>query len=225
MSQNETSGTVAVDNQKIKTKQMVLIALMTAVTCVLGPLSIPLPFSPVPISLTNFAIFLAIFVLGMKNGTISFIIYLLLGAVGVPVFSSFRGGLQVLAGPTGGYLIGFIFLALIMGFALDHFDRKLGSYNHWNDHRNGCMLCIRNSLACKTFKPLLQRRPYDGCYPIPSWRCSQNHHRSNRRTKTLRCYTEDKIIELFTERNIQTNLHGFLFGCFSFYRRLKYYML
>lgn len=125
MSQNETSGTVAVDNQKIRTKQMVLIALMTAVTCVLGPLSIPLPFSPVPISLTNFAIFLAIFVLGMKNGTISFIIYLLLGAVGVPVFSSFRGGLQVLAGPTGGYLIGFIFLALIMGFALDHFDRKL----------------------------------------------------------------------------------------------------
>ena len=125
MSQNETSGTVAVNNQKIRTKQMVLIALMTAVTCVLGPLSIPLPFSPVPISLTNFAIFLAIFVLGMKNGTISFIIYLLLGAVGVPVFSSFRGGLQVLAGPTGGYLIGFIFLALIMGFALDHFDRKL----------------------------------------------------------------------------------------------------
>ena len=125
MSQNETSGTVAVDNQKIKTKQMVLIALMTAVTCVLGPLSIPLPFSPVPISLTNFAIFLAIFILGMKNGTISFIIYLLLGAVGVPVFSSFRGGLQVLAGPTGGYLIGFIFLALIMGFALEHFDRKL----------------------------------------------------------------------------------------------------
>ena len=125
MSQNETSGTVAVDNQKIKTKQMVLIALMTAVTCVLGPLSIPLPFSPVPISLTNFAIFLAIFVLGMKSGTISFIIYLLLGAIGVPVFSSFRGGLQVLAGPTGGYLIGFIFLALIMGFALDHFNRKL----------------------------------------------------------------------------------------------------
>ena len=125
MSQNETSGTVAVDNQKIRTKQMVLIALMTEVTCVLGPLSIPLPFSPVPISLTNFAIFLAIFVLGMKSGTISFIIYLLLGAVGVPVFSSFRGGFQVLAGPTGGYLIGFIFLALIMGFALEHFDRKL----------------------------------------------------------------------------------------------------
>ena len=58
MSQNETSGTVAVDNQKIKTKQMVLIALMTAVTCVLGPLSIPLPFSPVPISLQTLQSFL-----------------------------------------------------------------------------------------------------------------------------------------------------------------------
>ena len=125
MSQNETSGTVAVDNQKIRTKQMVLIALMTAVTCVLGPLSIPLPFSPVPISLTNFAIFLAIFVLGMKSGTISFIIYLLLGAVGVPVFSSFRGGFQVLAGPTGGYLIGFIFLAAIAGFFVEKFPAKI----------------------------------------------------------------------------------------------------
>ena len=170
MSQNETSGTVAVDNQKIRTKQMVLIALMTAVTCVLGPLSIPLPFSPVPISLTNFAIFLAIFVLGMKSGTISFIIYLLLGAIGVPVFSSFRGGLQVLAGPTGGYLIGFIFLALIMGFALEHFDRKLvptiiGMII-------GMAVCYANCMACQTVKPLLQRRSYDGCYSIPSGRCS-----------------------------------------------------
>ena len=55
MSQNETSGTVAVDNQKIKTKQMVLIALMTAVTCVLGPLSIPLPFSPLSAEVSRFS--------------------------------------------------------------------------------------------------------------------------------------------------------------------------
>ena len=219
MSQNETSGTVAVDNQKIRTKQMVLIALMTAVTCVLGPLSIPLPFSPVPISLTNFAIFLAIFVLGMKSGTISFIIYLLLGAIGVPVFSSFRGGLQVLAGPTGGYLIGFIFLALIMGFALDHFDRKLVPTIIGMIIGMAVCYTFGTVWLAKTFKPLLQRRSYDGCYPIPRRRCSKNYHCCNRRTKTLRCYTEDKIIELFTERNIQTNLHRFLFGCFSFYRQ------
>ena len=61
----------------------------------------------------------------MKDATISFLIYLLLGAVGLPVFSSFRAGLSVLAGPTGGYLIGFIFLALIQGFAMKYFDRKL----------------------------------------------------------------------------------------------------
>ena len=61
----------------------------------------------------------------MKDATISFLIYLLLGTVGLPVFSSFRAGLSVLAGPTGGYLIGFIFLALIQGFAMKYFDRKL----------------------------------------------------------------------------------------------------
>ena len=125
MSENNASGNVAVTTQTTRTKKIVLIGLMTAVTCILGPLSIPLPFSPVPISLTNFAIFLAVFVLGMKDATISFIIYLLLGAVGVPVFSSFSGGLGKLVGPTGGYLFGFIFLALIMGFFMEHFDRKI----------------------------------------------------------------------------------------------------
>ena len=98
---------------------------MTAITCILAPLSIPLPFSPVPISLTNLVIFISVFILGMKDATISFLIYLLLGTVGLPVFSSFRAGLSVLAGPTGGYLIGFIFLALIQGFAMKYFDRKL----------------------------------------------------------------------------------------------------
>lgn len=125
MSENNASGNVAINAQTVRTKKIVLIGLMTAVTCILGPLSIPLPFSPVPISLTNFAIFLAVFILGMKDATISFIIYLLLGAVGVPVFSAFSGGLGKLVGPTGGYLFGFIFLALIMGFFMEHFDRKI----------------------------------------------------------------------------------------------------
>lgn len=170
---------------------------MTAVTCVLGPLSIPLPFSPVPISLTNFAIFLAIFVLGMKSGTISFIIYLLLGAIGVPVFSSFRGGFQVLAGPTGGYLIGFIFLALIMGFALDHFDRKLVPT---------IIGMIIGMAVCYAFgtvwlAKLLSLSFKEGLrmgVTLPRRGCSKNYHCCNRRTKTLRSYTEDKIIELFT---------------------------
>ena len=89
---------------------------MTAVTCILGPLSLPLPFSPVPITLTNFAVFLSIYILGMKYGTISLLIYLALGTIGLPVFSSFSGGLGKLAGPTGGYLFGFVSsLSLIHG--------------------------------------------------------------------------------------------------------------
>ena len=99
------------------TYAMAVTALMTAVTCILAPLSIPI--GPVPISLTNFAIYLSLYLLDWKKGTISYILYLLLGLVGLPVFSGFTGGIGKLAGPTGGYLIGFIFLALIAGFFID----------------------------------------------------------------------------------------------------------
>lgn len=77
-----------------KTYRLALIGVMTAILCILGPLSIPLPFSPVPLSLTNFAILLAVFLLGWKWGTVSCGIYLLLGLVGVPVFSGFRAEWQ-----------------------------------------------------------------------------------------------------------------------------------
>lgn len=107
-----------------RTRQVTLIGLMTAVLCILGPLSIPLPMSPVPISFTNFAVFLAVYLLELKGGTICFLVYLALGAVGLPVFSGFSGGLGKLAGPTGGYLIGFIFLALIQGLMMKHFPGK-----------------------------------------------------------------------------------------------------
>ena len=73
-------------SQAEKTNKITMIGLMTAVTCILGPLSLPLPFSPVPITLTNFAVFLSIYILGMKYGTISLLIYLALGTIGLPVF-------------------------------------------------------------------------------------------------------------------------------------------
>ncbi len=82
----------------IDTKTLALIGVMTAVTCVLGPLSIPLPISPVPISLTLLAIHFSVYVLGMKKGTISCLIYLLIGFIGVPVFSSFTSGPAKLLG-------------------------------------------------------------------------------------------------------------------------------
>ena len=104
---------------KWSARQLAVIGLMTAVTCILGPLSLPLPFSPVPISLTNLAIYFAVYVLGTKKGALSYIIYLLIGLAGVPVFSAFTSGPGKLLGPTGGYLIGFLFMALISGLFID----------------------------------------------------------------------------------------------------------
>ena len=108
---------------KIKTATLALIGLMAAITCIMGPFSIPLPFNLVPISLTNLVIYFTMYILGMKKGTISYCIYLLIGLVGLPVFSAFTGGPGKLLGPTGGYLIGFIFLALISGFFIDKIGR------------------------------------------------------------------------------------------------------
>ena len=106
------------------TKRMVEIALITAVICILAPFAIPIPVSPVPISLTNLVIYIAVFILSWNDALFSYIIYLLLGIAGLPVFSGFTGGLGKLAGPTGGYLIGFIFLALIAGLFVDKFPKN-----------------------------------------------------------------------------------------------------
>lgn len=103
---------------------MVTVALVTAVTCILAPLSVPIPISPVPVTLTNLVLFISVFVLDWKDAFLSYIIYLLIGLAGLPVFSGFSGGLAKLAGPTGGYLIGFVFLVLIAGMIIDRFPRK-----------------------------------------------------------------------------------------------------
>lgn len=107
---------------KSKIYEMTVIGLMAAVICILGPLSIPI--GPVPISFTNLAIYFVIYTLGMKKGTLSYVIYMLLGFAGLPVFSNFSSGAAKLLGPTGGYLIGFMFMALIAGFFIDkYFDK------------------------------------------------------------------------------------------------------
>lgn len=121
-STNETMDVAASGKQKIATKTIALIAVMTAVTCVLAPLS--LPIGPVPISLTNLAIYFSLYILGMKKGTISYVVYLVIGLVGVPVFSGFTAGPGKLIGPTGGYLIGFVPLAIIAGLLIDKFNGK-----------------------------------------------------------------------------------------------------
>ena len=99
-------------NSTPSTKRMVWVALFTAITCILAPLSIPIPISPVPITLTNLVLFISLYILSWKEALISYILYLLLGICGLPVFSGFSGTSGKLAGPTGGYLAGFIFMKI-----------------------------------------------------------------------------------------------------------------
>jgi len=107
---------------KTNVYRMAIIGVMAAVICILGPLSIPI--GVVPVTFTNLAIYFSLYALGMKRGTMSYIIYMLIGFIGLPVFSGFGGGPSKIIGPTGGYLIGFIFMALISGFFIDkYFDK------------------------------------------------------------------------------------------------------
>ena len=108
--------------------QMAEIALMSAVLCVIAPVAVPLPFSPVPLTLATLAVYLAAAVLGPKKGAISVLIYLLMGMAGLPVFSGFSGGIGRLAGPTGGYIIGYIPCAVLAGWMLQYHQQRLA----WN---------------------------------------------------------------------------------------------
>ena len=109
-------------SRSIQTYAMVSTALMTAVTCILAPLSVPI--GPVPISFTNLANYLSLYLLDWKRGTLSYFLYLLIGFAGLPVFSGFTGGVAKLAGPTGGYIVGFIPMAIIAGIVIDHCQKR-----------------------------------------------------------------------------------------------------
>ncbi len=111
--------------QKISTKQMALVGLMAALICVVGPFSIPIPISPVPITLVNMVIFFAVIILGWKLGTLATLIYLLLGMIGVPVFSNFGSGLAKVIGPTGGYMVGYIFMGIICGIVAEKTSNRI----------------------------------------------------------------------------------------------------
>ena len=94
---------------------MALAGLFAALSAICSWISIPLGFTPVPMNLATLAVFLAGGLLGAKYGAISLTVYGLVGAVGAPVFAGFRGGLSVLAGPTGGFIIGYIAAAFVAG--------------------------------------------------------------------------------------------------------------
>ena len=112
--------------KKITVKEITLIGIMSALICVVAPFS--LPIGPIPITLANFVIYFAVVLLGKKLSTISCIVYLLLGGFGVPVFSNFGSGVGYILGPTGGYLVGFVFMALLSGIIVDKFRGKVSMY-------------------------------------------------------------------------------------------------
>lgn len=107
--------------KKSKIFDITLIAFMAAVICVCSWITIP--FGTIPFTLQTFGVFLALRFLGGKRGTAAIIIYLLLGAVGLPVFSNFGAGLGKIFGPTGGYMLGFIFSGITV-ILLEKFDRQ-----------------------------------------------------------------------------------------------------
>lgn len=105
-----TSTNRPVDRRKgLSAKDLSLTAMLAALIAVCSWISIP---TTVPFTLQTFGVFCALGLLGGRRGTLAVLVYILLGAMGAPVFSGFTGGLGVLLRPTGGYIVGFLFMAL-----------------------------------------------------------------------------------------------------------------
>ena len=145
------------DNHSVSTETLILTGMMTAVTAVLSQIQFPLP-SGIPVTLQTFSVALAAYVLGWKMGTASVAVYILLGAVGVPVFAGFSGGISVIAGLTGGYIWGFLIMALFCGLAREQKNLFLTAALsllglagcHIPGRLRRCRLFCHKSSSCRT---------------------------------------------------------------------------
>lgn len=111
-----------VSRKIFSTREMVLIAMFSAVMAVCSWISVP---TTIPFTLQTFGVFSTMSILGGKKGFFSILVYILLGAVGMPVFSGFSAGISALTSYSGGYIWGFVFLALIYWFAEKISGRKI----------------------------------------------------------------------------------------------------
>lgn len=109
-------------NRSLSTRDIAMIAMSVALIAVCSWISIPMT---VPFTMQTFAVCLVTALLGLRRGMWAVLCYILLGAVGAPVFSGFKGGISVLLGPTGGYILGFLFTALIVGLAVQKFGHSV----------------------------------------------------------------------------------------------------
>ena len=108
--------------KNFRTIDLVYIALGAVLITICSWISIP---TTVPFTMQTFAVFFVLSALGGKRGTVSIIVYVLLGAFGVPVFAQFASGIGILLGSTGGYIVGFIFMGLIYWLIVHFLGKKL----------------------------------------------------------------------------------------------------
>ena len=105
------------------TRQLTIIAMLTALLCILGPVTLPLGM--VPLSLTTGVLMFMALLLGGARATMCCAVYLLMGLVGLPVFAGFQGGVGALIGPTGGFLLGYPLLTVLCGFASSRWTGRI----------------------------------------------------------------------------------------------------
>ena len=122
---------------KLTTREIILCGLFAALVSIFAQISIPLPFTTVPLTLQIFGIAITGLILGSKCAFISTLIYLILGGIGVPVFAQFSAGIGVLFGPTGGYLLAYPLMAFIIGYI-----KEKSNYINCNKHDYWFSSCI-----------------------------------------------------------------------------------
>lgn len=110
-----------IHSSRINTRDLVITGMFTAIICVMSQLTIPI--QPIPFSLSLFAIFLTGALLSSRYAFLSVLAYLLLGAFGVPVYAGMKGGLQVLTGVTGGYLMAYPLMAFVIALFYKYFKK------------------------------------------------------------------------------------------------------
>ena len=132
-----TGATVSfIERLALKASTITRAALMAAVTAVAAQITIPL--FPVPFTLQVLAVILSGLLLGVRHGALAQAVYVLVGAVGVPVFAGFTGGLGHVFGPTGGYLISYPVAAAVAGFAAKTVAGDSRSRALWSGFFWGC---------------------------------------------------------------------------------------
>lgn len=117
---------VTVERSRTLVEKVTLTVSFTLLLALLSQIRIPLPFTPVPLTLQTLGVLFTGYYLGARLGLLSILLYITLGALGLPLFSGMKGGLLALSGPTGGYLVGFAFAVYLIGLA-----RERALLNGW----------------------------------------------------------------------------------------------